>query len=561
MVATQERVTSTYCQKQKGEVQHVLIVYPYTYINPYCNLPPIGAEYLQAGIIEAGRTTTLLDMRFEKRDISEHIAKADVVCLYGFFEDCSLFGKWGIHVIDDVLAQIPEDKPVVAGGTGFGDANETMEKYAGIDVHIVGMPNDPIKQLLETGAPDEILNLTFRTDQGVQQNQRTTHRLSDDVYPRRELRNPRYKYEMVGIPIDLVRAAQGCNYRCKFCYQYGKDTDGNYLRWQGRSPESQYKELSEIKAPFILWVDDDMTTDMKALDKLSDLLIENKVEKIMIGTGRVDHVVKSDVEKLKKLERAGFLALAFGVESLSDKTLRFYRKGQTVAMAEKAMSMIKQTNIMLVCNFLLGSPGETEEDMMEFLWFGGRHGVDHLVTNRLRVPEGGPLYSMVYDENGDALPGMERIRGRRLKRIKNRIKFGQGSPFKLALTFLKLHRHKGLHLDPLYLICSALETMGKGTWLDKTKILPTLVFVPKHLGRLRAFRWFTRWVAIGLTPLFKAMAGIYEGIDRRFGISTTIMPAFASMFSRKVLDRQKRDAQLGDRPISEKHASVAQANA
>ena len=186
--------------------------------------------------------------------------------------------------------------------------------------------------------------------------------------------------------------------------------------------------------------------------------------------------------------------------------------------------------------------------------------MDTLVTNRLRVPEGSQLYKMIYDENGDPLPGMARIRGRRLKGIKNRVKFGQGSPFKLALTFLKLHRHRGLHLDPLYMFCCALETLGKGTWLDKTKILPAAVFIPKHLGRSRAFRWFTRVVAIGLTPLFKAMAKIFEGIDRRFGISTRAMPAVAATFSRKVLDKQKRDAQLGDRPISER-ASLIRANA
>ena len=74
MVATSELVASTYCEKKKGEIKHVLIVYPYTYINPYCTMPPIGAEYLQAGIVEAGRTTTLLDMRFEKKLMDESIS-------------------------------------------------------------------------------------------------------------------------------------------------------------------------------------------------------------------------------------------------------------------------------------------------------------------------------------------------------------------------------------------------------------------------------------------------------------------------------------------------------
>ena len=120
--------------------------------------------------------------------------------------------------------------------------------------------------------------LAYRDGDEIIRNERTTHRLSDTVYPRRHLRNPKYEYHALGIKMDLVRAAMGCNYHCRFCYQYGKDTDGNYLRWQGRSPESQFKELSEIDAPLVFWVDDDMTTDMDALDKLADLLIENKIE-------------------------------------------------------------------------------------------------------------------------------------------------------------------------------------------------------------------------------------------------------------------------------------------
>jgi tRNA A37 methylthiotransferase MiaB len=534
---------ATYLDKAKGRIDHVLIVYPYTYINPYNCLPPIGAEYLQAGAVEAGRTTTLLDMRFED-DIREHVEKADLVCLYGFFEDCSLFGKWDVHVIDEVLAQVPEDTPVVAGGTGFGDDERTLAAYPKVDAVIVGMPNDPIQELLESGSPVGVENLTYRTRDGHVRNKRVTRRLSDDVYPRRELRNPKYRYEAMGMPIDLVRAAMGCNYHCRFCYQYGKDTDGKYLRWQGRSPESQFKELSEIKAPLVLWVDDDMTTDMAALERLSELLIENKVEKVMIGTGRVDHVIKGTVETLKKMERAGFLALAFGVESLSDKTLRFYRKGQTVEMAKKAMAMLKQTNILLVCNFLLGSPGETEEDMMEYLWFGGRYQVDHLVTNRLRVPEGSYLSKLIYDqETGEALPGMDRIRGRRLKGIKNRIKFGQGTPFRLWLSFLKLHRHRGLHLDPLYFLCSALETITKHTWIEKTGLLKALLFLPKRLGALRGWRAFTRFVAILATPVALGLAKFFEALERRIGLFTRFMPWLFVLGNQKVLKKQKEKAQ------------------
>lgn len=543
---------ATYTSRLSGDIAHVVIVYPYTYVNPYNALPPIGAEYLQAGVVKAGRTTTLLDMRFED-DISDHLARADLVCLYGFFEDCALFGKWEIHVIDETLAAIPEHVPVVAGGTGFGEDEETLERYPRLDAIIKGMPNIPILELLEQGTPEGVTNLTYRTvgdsGQGRAQssirNARKTHPLSEDVFPIRALRNPLYRYECMGQPIDLIRAAQGCNYHCRFCYQYGKDTDGNYLRWQGRSAESQFNELKTIDARLLLWVDDDMTTNMEELDKLSGLLIENKIRKVMVGTGRVDHVVKSSVATLKKMERAGFLALAFGVESLSNDTLRFYRKGQTVELATQAMGMLKQTNIMLVCNFLLGSPGESEEDMMEYLWFGGRFGVDHLVTNRLRVPEGSYLHSLIYDkETGEFNEGMERIRGPRLKRIKHRIKFGQGTPFRLFSTFLKLMRHRGMYVDPLYFICCAAESMTQSTWVEKTRILKVLLWPLKMLALFPPYRWLTRAIAYLLTPLARAAQWLWEKVDRPLGISTRILPAIFGFLNRNILRKQKVRAQL-----------------
>ena len=47
------------------DARKVVIVHPFTYVNPYSILPPVAAEYLQAGVIETGREAVLLDMRFE----------------------------------------------------------------------------------------------------------------------------------------------------------------------------------------------------------------------------------------------------------------------------------------------------------------------------------------------------------------------------------------------------------------------------------------------------------------------------------------------------------------
>ena len=537
-----------YLQKKKKNINNIVIVYPFTYVNPYFALPPIAAEYLQAGILETGRKAILLDMRYET-DIKEHMENADLVCLYGYYEDCSIFVKWQIHVIPEILEQIPSDLPIVAGGTNFGNPDQAFELYPQIDVIICGNPEACIMELLDGESFENIDNIAYRKDGEVIKTRRVIHALPEDIYPRRSFRNPKYNYHIVGIKTDLIKAGVGCNYKCKFCYQYGKDLDGSFRRWQGRSAQSLFNEIKEIEAPIIGWVDDDMTTDMKTLDRLSGLLLQNKVRKLYAGTGRIDHVNKyvdkSNVEVLKKLEKSGFLALSFGVESLRRDTLQFYGKGQTIESIEKAMRLMQKTNILLICNFIFGSPGETEQDMMDMLWFARKWNVDTIVTNRLGVPENSDMYDAIYDsETGKVKPGMERIEGDELARIKHNVKFGQRTPFRILLSLFKLYRHKGMFIDPIYFLCCTLESVTKHSWLEKTLIFPAFLKITKKIVIFPPIRQVLRLLAVILTPPLKATNWIFELIDKYLGISTDLLPSFFLYLEKGMYKRQAARAQI-----------------
>jgi hypothetical protein len=262
-------------------------------------------------------------------------------------------------------------------------------------------------------------------------------------------------------------------------------------------------------------------------------------------------VLRSDVEVLKKLEKSGLVALSFGVESLKKKTLRFYGKGQSVADIEKAMRMMQETNILLICNFILGSPGETEEDMMDMLWFGRKWDVDTLVTNRLSVPEYSPLFTMIYDaETGQVKPGMERIEGEELARIKYRVKFAQRTPLRTLLSLLKLYRHRGMFIDPLYALCCALETFTRYTWLEKTKVFPLFLRAVKRLTSFAVFRQITRLIAILVTPPVRLINWVFELIDKPLGISTTLLPKFFLFLQHGMYRKQSLQVQTRAQKVS-----------
>lgn len=530
-------------QKRRDDIENVVIVYPFTYNYPYQALPPIAAEYLQAGIHETGRKAVLLDMRFEK-DIREPVESADLVCIYGYFEDCSMFGKWKYHVIREVVDQIPEKTPVIAGGTGFTDPDQALSAYPKIDMIIRGNPVTPIMGLFTDSNPEYVKNLVYRNDKQIIHTETVIHDLPENIYPRRHLRNPKYNYHLMGIKVDLLRAAVGCNYRCKFCYQYGKGFNGKFVRWKSRTARSLFNEIKEIEAPFIGWVDDDMTTDMKMLEDLADMLIENKLRKLYMGTGRIDHILKSNVKALRKLEKSGFLALSYGIESLKKETLKFYGKGLTLENVEKGMRMMRKTNIIHLCSFIFGSPGETEKDMLDMFWFGRKWKVDNIVTNRFRVEEGSEMYKLIYDsETGKAKPGMERIEGKELAIIKYKVKFGQTTPLRVLMIILKLYRHRGLFMDPLYFLFSVFETVTKYTWLERTRVFPAILKFKKFLLRFWLVRWFNKIIAYILTLPVMALNWIFDQIDRRIGYSTTIIPRIFIYFKDRTYKKQSLQVQ------------------
>ena len=151
----------SFLQKKKKDIKNTVVVFPFTYVNPHNALPPIAAEYLQAGILETGRNAILLDMRYEI-DIKDYLETADLVCLYGHFEDCSMFVKRNIHVINEVLDQIPPQTPIVAGGTNFNDPEKAFELFPKVDVIILENPETCIMELLDGEQFEAVDNIAYR---------------------------------------------------------------------------------------------------------------------------------------------------------------------------------------------------------------------------------------------------------------------------------------------------------------------------------------------------------------------------------------------------------------
>lgn len=74
-------------------------------------------------------------------------------------------------------------------------------------------------------------------------------------------------------------------------------------------------------------------------------------------------------ELLEVMRDTGCLQIDFGIESASEQTLKSIKKAQTPEQIKKAIELTKKYRIKSFASFMIGLPGETEEDLIENVKF------------------------------------------------------------------------------------------------------------------------------------------------------------------------------------------------
>ncbi len=157
-----------------------------------------------------------------------------------------------------------------------------------------------------------------------------------------------------------MMASRGCPYNCIFCGS--NSIFGRKVR--RRSVDNVMLEINDLIKKFgvkgVYFVDDTFTLDPKWVIRFCDKLIESNVKLIWACQARVN-TIREDV--LRKMKKAGCVQLDIGVESGSDRILKNLKKGINVEMTRKAFKIIKTVGMRTEASFIIGSPGETMEDI------------------------------------------------------------------------------------------------------------------------------------------------------------------------------------------------------
>ncbi len=267
--------------------------------------------------------------------------------------------------------EIFPDRMIIMGGPhATAKAEEILNICKEVDYVIRGEGEVAFLELIEYLSDSQkkiidIKGLSYRENSKIINNPERPLTKDLDVFPlinRSLLMNEkRYTSEDMG----LIMTSRGCPYSCTFCSTNTKNV--SY-----RSTENIIAEIKSIKNRYgttqFSIKDDSFTVNKNKVINFCQELISQKIRINWQCNTRLNLV---DEDLLKLMKKAGCNSIAVGVESGSDKILKFINKGLTKEDIRQGIKIIKKSGIHCTGYFLIGVPGETESDIestVEFMY-------------------------------------------------------------------------------------------------------------------------------------------------------------------------------------------------
>ncbi len=424
---------------------HVLCVYPYPRTgNSTTSFPPLGLEYVAASLRPYAERIELVNFRHERRPSTQRFLRpeTDLVC-YSI--------NWPVDlelIRDDINALPPRVTTILGGRTATENPRYWLKACRNVDAVVCGDGEQAMAEIARGCKWSEVAGLVYRGDNGdlVRNRPRDNMPLDDDLMPARELRRHAYylttKGLSTGIKIDQVAGSRGCPFHCRFC-TFAVNPWGVKRRWTPRSAESIVHEIEQIDADLIMFVDDIFTYQPDRVATICDLLIAKRIRKHYMVNARLEIAERPDV--IQKMEQAGFLALAIGVESTQNATLRSMGKGFDVERIRRWFDVLRKSRMIISAYFIVGNIGETEEQMLSTASFARSLGVDLIHLSRLRCEPYSGLKELVeqnpeYHIDGENFIYSDDYSAKHIADLRNEIDWRFYTPLHVARVVTKLVR-------------------------------------------------------------------------------------------------------------------------
>ena len=374
---------------------------------PVMAFPPLGIQTLAPVLRQRGHRVRMFDTCHPQMKAA-HIAQAaaeerpDAIGL-------SFLSATTYPVAKDTARQLKQKVPgipiIVGGPFASMNSDHILQDCPYMDSVGVGEGEELLPDYLDhLDDPGAVTGLVWRHGEEVVRNaaQPLIRDLDQFPYPDRTSLPIDY---IESLPLDVpavlsldkfctMQTSRGCPYTCIYC-DIPALSEG---RWRARSPQHVLGEMQQLHDQgyrSVYLTDDHFLIQRNRITEICNGMIARHLAFRWGCEGRVDSTA---VDQLPLMKQAKCDLLAFGVEAGTQKMLDRLNKRQTLKQVEHAVRQAKRQGIARMHGFfVIGSPGETEEDILESFRFAARLELDTFGFNRLCAYRGTPLWQEYVD--------------------------------------------------------------------------------------------------------------------------------------------------------------------
>jgi len=314
---------------------------------------PLGLETV-GGALVGKHEVLLLDMRLED-DLSATLKQFNPD-LCGISCSFTLDVSRALEIAIRIKAASEGRQPFVVVGGHHASLSPGDFNHPAVDAIVVGEGEATMAELArrleEGGELRAVPGLVLNQEGGhVSTGTRPlTENLDDLPLPARHLAE-RYAgsyYAFGEKPMAMVETARGCENRCHFCSVW------HFYRGRRRvkSPQRVVEEVLAVKAPYILFTDDNFLGDVERARQIAELLLERGVHFRCAIQARSDSIVEH-TDVLKLWRQVGLVGVFVGVEKIDDAGLSQVRKGNSAANNERALEILHREGIGVTASFIV----------------------------------------------------------------------------------------------------------------------------------------------------------------------------------------------------------------
>lgn len=330
---------------------------------------PLGLLAIASYMQEKGHTVKIVDLTVEKESIEKQIKLfcPDVVGL----SVMAALARTSAVKVSKIARK--HKKPVVWGGRLPSSLPAECLKESCVDYAVIGEGEVTFAELIEAmeagQSCENIAGLAYMDQNGVHINQKRTFAdLSDFPVTNWNLINTQ-NYNQKYFSCDKMMYlywSKGCPGRCTFCY----NAQYHGALHRTRPPEYVVAEIEYLVkncgVDGIYFADEFLRPSKEDMQTFFRLIKEKNLDFRWGGMTRVGAYNK---EELQQMYDAGCRWLLFGIESGCAERLKAIKKGVNLEKAKQVFEYCREIGITTQSSFIIGYPGETEDELKETVRF------------------------------------------------------------------------------------------------------------------------------------------------------------------------------------------------